>query len=131
DSLPAPPPHRTRTPQAQYPVLRRNAWRAPPTTPLPKTRDRRIGSPQSLEPALSPRPSLASSPRFVDRIGPITGRVVIKRRGSPRQRALSKAARNLGNANRGESMPCAGNPASAAALASKSYFGQWQPSDRP
>src|SRR5262245_55845494 len=35
---------------------------APPTTPLPKTRDRRIGfpPPQSLEPALSPRPSLGS-----------------------------------------------------------------------
>src|SRR5262249_42759500 len=38
---------------------------------------------------------------------------------------------DMGNANRGESMPCAGNPTSAAALASKGYFGQWQPSDRP
>src|SRR5215472_7669452 len=33
----------------------------------------------------------------------------------------------MGNANRGESMPCAGHLASAAALASKGYFGQWQP----
>src|SRR5262245_50562790 len=30
---------------------------------------------------------------------------------------------DMGNANRDESMPCAGNPASAAALASKGYFG--------